>query len=91
MSNEMQHIMANKSNVPLTIDSFVYLFEYTNSEEYKEKYTSATYIIPKRLNQRILEAWFSLQKGCCVDGREPTVMQYDNNSTKIAICKTVKI
>ena len=39
-------------DVHLTISSFVDLIKYTNSEEFKEKYPSATYIIPKRLGFR---------------------------------------
>ena len=45
-------------DVHLTISSVVDLIKYTNSEEFKEKYPSATYIIPKRLNQDIVESWF---------------------------------
>jgi hypothetical protein len=41
-------------DVHLTTGSFVYLVEYTNSEEFKEKYPSATYIFPKRLNQNMI-------------------------------------
>ena len=49
--------------VHLTIGAFVDLDKYTNSEEFKEKYLSATYIIPKRLNQDIVESFLSVSKG----------------------------
>jgi len=35
----------------ITISSFVDQVKYTNSEEFREKYQSATYIIVKRHNQ----------------------------------------
>ena len=75
--------------VHLTLGCFVDLVQYTNSEEFKEKYPSATYMIPKRLNQdiHVVESWFSFQIGCCGDVREPTVLQYENNSTKLISVK----
>ena len=34
--------------------------------------------------------WFSFQWGCCRGGRQPTVLQYDNNSTKLLFVKRAK-
>jgi hypothetical protein len=41
------------------------------------------YIIPRRLNQDIVESWFSHQRGLCGDSREPTVSQSGQNNTKL--------
>ena len=56
MSNEMQKCRLSWQtiqDVHLTLGSFNDLVKYTSSEELKEKFLSATYIIPKRLNQYI--------------------------------------
>ena len=56
MSNEMQKCRLSWQtiqDVHLTLGTFVDLVKYTSSEEFKEKFLSATYIIPKRLNQDI--------------------------------------
>ncbi|CAG2207965.1 unnamed protein product [Mytilus edulis] len=36
------------------------------------KYPTKPYTIPKRFNQDIVEGWFSHQRGCCGDNREPS-------------------
>ena len=67
----------------LTLSSFIDLLKYIFSQQFQEKYPSKPYIIPKRLNQDIVEGWFSHQRGCCGDNREPTVLQYGYNNMKL--------
>ena len=77
-------------DVHLTISSLIDLVKYISREDFRVMYPSAPYIIPKRLNQDIVESWFSHQRGCCGDNREPTVMQYGCNSTKLLSLKKSK-
>ena len=67
----------------MTLSSFIDLLKYIFSQQFQEKYPSKPYIIPKRLNQDIVEGWFSHQRGCCGDNREPTVLQYGYNNMKL--------
>jgi hypothetical protein len=89
MSNEIQKCSISwqtTQDVHLTLCCFVDLVQYTNSEEFKEKYISATYTNPKRINQEIhvVESWFSFQIGCCGDLQCCSIV-------KTAICKTGKM
>ena len=89
MSNEIQKCSISwqtTQDVNLTLCCFVDLVQYTNSKEFKEKYISATYTNPKRINQEIhvVKSWFSFQIGCCGDLQCCSIV-------KTAICKTGKM
>ncbi|CAC5390213.1 unnamed protein product [Mytilus coruscus] len=72
-----------RQDVHLTISAFLDLIKYISSEQCQTMYPSKPYIIPKRLSQDIVESWFSQQRACCGSSREPTVMQYGFNCTKL--------
>ncbi|CAC5385467.1 unnamed protein product [Mytilus coruscus] len=77
-------------DVHLTLSSFIDLVKYVCSQQFQMKYPTKPYIIPKRFNQDIVEGWFSHQRGCCGDNREPTVIQYGYNNTKLLSLKRAK-
>ena len=56
-------------------------------KKFHDIHPEKTYIIPRRLNQDIVESWFSHQRGLCGDSHEPTVSQYGQNNTKLLTSK----
>jgi hypothetical protein len=59
-------------------------------KKFQDIYPEKPYIIPRCLNQNIVESWFSHQRGLCGDSREPTVSQYGQNNTKLLSLKKSK-
>ena len=62
----------------LSISCLQELMAYITSEEFKEVYGEA-YLIPKRLNQDIVESFFSLQRQLCGGNRNMTAYSYAYN------------
>ena len=60
-------------------------------KQFQNIYPKKTYIIPRRLNQDIVESWFSHQRWLCGDSREPTVSQYGQNNTKLLSLKRARV
>lgn len=59
-------------------------------KKFQDIYPEKPYIIPRRLNQDIVESWFSHQRGLCGDSCEPTVSQYGQNNTKLLSLKRAR-
>jgi hypothetical protein len=54
--------MATQQDLTITITSFIDLCKYTMDKQFQNIYPKKTYIIPRRLNQDIVESWFSHQR-----------------------------
>ena len=81
-SNKHQISWQTQQDLTITITSFIDLCKYTMDKKFQDIYPEKTYIIPRRLNQDIVESWFSHQRGLCGDS-QATVSQYAQNNTKL--------
>ena len=62
----------------MSIDGLKELVAYLNTDEFKDKYGNV-YVIPKRLNQDIVESFFSSQRQMCGGSQNMTAFTYGYN------------
>ena len=63
----------------MTIDGLKELLAYMDTDEFKQEYGSDLYIVPKRLNQDVVESFFSSQRQMCGGTRNMTAYTYGYN------------
>ena len=84
------------NNIPLlmylkvSIDGLKELVAYINTDEFKAEYGNV-YIIPKRLNQDIVESFFSSQRQMCGGSRNMTAFTYGYNVNGLVAFRSSKL
>jgi len=84
------------NNIPLlmylkvSIDGLKELVAYINTDEFKAEYGNV-YIIPKRLNQDIIESFFSSQRQMCGGSRNMTAFTYGYNVNGLVAFRSSKL
>ena len=74
-------------DVCMTVDGLCALIEYIASEQFHVLHGPGYYIVPKRLNQNIIESHFSMRRAACGGSTNMTAVTYAYNNQRLILTR----